>query len=357
MKQHHLFTALATAIILLSSCGGAGADVANANYVDIDFGDSDAVVIAPPSGPTAVVAVATEPPASTAVNEATLTELTAVYDRFLVVRASAIIGDRNVADLSDVATQSAMSQVAGLRADNDAAHAADKYSAMTGLFEWSNVTTIREQGDGFVFTDCTERQDLNSVGIPHVRFITNDVVMVAEGDSYKVDQVTQTHTGQFAEFAGDFGCVPPSFIKRAETVTAQAITEVATLVADPGQAVNDGISETFTEEARDELAYIADLLNDQGLSRNADEQVAVQVVGMDPNKPDFTVVVSVCRYYPNGRTYVDAETGETGVSDLARGSSEEEWLFVQLESVPVGTPSVDTVTRVESKATNCWSGS
>lgn len=356
MKLHRILAALVTAAILLAGCGGASSDATNPNYADLDFGDSDSAVVSAPGGPTAVVAIATDPVPATAVDETTRDDLIAIYDRFLDLRSAAVISAGEVADLTDVATQPAMDQVAGLRAESSADHAEDKYSAMTGLVEWSNVTTIHERESGFVFTDCTERQELNSIGIPHSRFVTNEVVLVPTDGTYKIDQVTEVHGGLFAAFVGDFGCVPPSFIERAETVAALAITEVAAMTADPARFVADGVPETFTDDARDELTYIVDLLNEQGLTRTADESIEIKVIGMDTNKPDFTVVVSVCRYFPDGRSYTNAATGETTQSDLARGSSEEEWLFVQLEGVPRGTPATDTVIRVEAKSSNCWAG-
>lgn len=356
MKLHRILIALAVAALLFSACGGSSSETANANYAELDFGDSDSAVVAAPGGPAAAVTVAHEPPPANAVDEATLDELTAIYDSYLRLRSSAVVAEDDSTDLSDVATQAAIDQVAAERAENEAAHAAEKYSAMTGLFQWSNVTTIEERGSEFVFVDCTERQERNSAGTPVLTFVTNEVVMVAEGDVHKVDQVTRLQSGVFAAFVGDFGCVPPSFVERAETVAAAAITEVAAMFADPGAAMTQGVPDTFTDEARDELSFLVDQLNEQGLSRVADEQIEVQVVGMDTNKPDFTVIVSVCRHYPNGRAFTDATTGQSTASDIARGGSEEDWLFVQLESVPVGTPSIDTVTRVESKSTNCWNG-
>lgn len=351
-----LLIPVATTMLLIAACGGTDSS-ANPNYVEPDFPDNatqEAAVLPSTTGPSAVVTAAEDAPPADAVDDTTREALVESYDSFLRLRAQAVMSERAIDDLDGVATDAAMAQVLTLRNEVDQAHADGKYSALTSLIEWSNVTTARNTGSSFTFTDCTERHIQNSNGTPLVRFVTNEVTMVQVDDRYKVDDVSITHEGNFAMFVGDFGCVPPSFIERAEETAAFAIAEVASMFADPGQFNASNIADTFDGEAREELAYVVDLLDEQGLSRRADESVELRVLGMDTNKEDFTVVVEVCRYFPNGRTYVQAATGQSTQSDLARGSSEREWMFVQLESVPKNQEAHDVVTRVEAKGADCW---
>ena len=109
--------------------------------------------------------------------------------------------------------------------------------------------------------------------------------------------------------------------------------------------------------AREDLEVALAALDEANLRRTADEEVTMAIVGMDVNRPDYTVVVSVCRYYPNGRFYVDATSGESQPPDIVAGGSEEEWLFIQLEPVASGSQSADAVVAVESQPTvHCQEG-
>ena len=52
MKLYRMLIALAAAALLLAACDGSSNDLANANYAELDFDDSDsAVVQAPASQP------------------------------------------------------------------------------------------------------------------------------------------------------------------------------------------------------------------------------------------------------------------------------------------------------------------
>ena len=127
------------------------------------------------------------------------------------------------------------------------------------------------------------------------------------------------------------------------------------MIADPAAALDDELPRLFADDARADLEQVLRTLDAGGLSRVADETVTYDVLGMDVNREPFTVVVAVCRTYPNGRSFIDA-AGESTVSDLPVGSSYEEWVYVRLEAVPSGTQTADAATETADRGPNCRKG-
>lgn len=277
------------------------------------------------------------------------------FDDFLSLRSQAITGVVALDELVTVATPQAVAQVEQLRTKNDELIASDSYAALSNLVEWSNITLVNQLDDGYAFTDCTERQFVTPGGATVVRFVTNRVTMVDSNGDLLVDEIIELQDGSFALTPDEFGCVPPSFIERAEQTADLAVTEAARLIADPTGALNNELPAIFRDDARDDLELALQSLSNEGLARESDETVELQVVGMDVNRAEFTVVVSVCRTYPQGRVYT-SKSGEALTTDLPLGSSYEEWIYVQLDPVPSETESSGTVTAVVDRGPNCQRG-
>lgn len=290
-----------------------------------------------------------------AVDGATFDEALAVYDSFLALRAEAITRRIGLEDLDPVATDAAVAQIEQLRAANDQLIAEDSYAVLQDLAEWSNVTTIDRHDDRLLFTDCTERQFRTPGGATVVHFVTNEVTLVGVGSDLRVDDVTMVQDGVLTLAPDEFGCAPQSFRERAESTARSAVESAARLTADPAAAGTSELPAVFVGDARDSLQLALDTLVSQGLSRVADETVRYEVLGMDVNRPDFTVVVAVCRTYPSGRSYVDGD-GVATVPDLPVGSSYEEWVYVQLDPSHADTAisaATDVATEVHDRGPNC----
>lgn len=357
MTKRTLWLAAISMLLLAASCSSSDASeqAANANYVAVDAQDQST-----PVATTTEVATSAENAGSAgaAPDVAPADELDVIvesFDAFLALRAQAITGAIAVEDLATVATPEAIAQVAVLRAANDELVANDSYAALSNLAEWSNITLVNEADDRYTFTDCTERQFVTPGGATVVRFVTNRVTMVNTNASYVVEDVIELQDGSFALSPDEFGCVPPSFIERAESTADLAVSTAAALIADPTAALSSDLPPVFADDARNDLELALQSLRNQGLARTSDEVVELQVVGMDVNAPEFTVVVAVCRTYPQGRIFT-SKTGEALTTDVPVGSSLEEWVYVQLDPVPTDAESSGTVTAVEGRGPNCQRG-
>lgn len=349
--------ALACIVLLVTACSSSEGS-SSANLVPIDPVPTAAAAPADPNGPTepdaptAAPASPAEPTNSSPADAEGFESATAAYDSFLQLRAQAITRQVELDELEGVATPTAIDQVLELRTANDALIAEDSYAVLSDLLEWSNVTEIGQADDRLVFTDCTERQYRTPGGGTVVRFVTNDVTMVDDGGALKVDDVTVVQDGVITLSPEEFGCVPPSFAERAEATARAAVQTANELFAEPTTALESDLPSVFVDDARDQLEIALQTLTTQGLSRTADETITYEVLGIDVYKPEFTVVVAVCRTYPNGRAYTDS-TGAATVPDLPAGSSYEEWVYVQLETVPSGNEPTDAAVEVADRGPNC----
>ena len=351
--------------ILASSCGSRSDEAAASNYVDVDApGESDTADPAEAqsggSGSVTVAAAAADSSndvSLAALSDAEFAELSEVYETYLARRSEAIVGTLAPADLSEVATERAIAQVVKLHEENEAGAADDNPSAVSSLMEWPNLTDVEQNGEGLAFVDCTERHAVLLNGRTEVHFVTNAVEVVDDGGQWKVEHVEELQNGDYGVVEGEFGCVPPTLIGRAETVASAAIREAADATTDPRAVLERGLIPEITGTAREDLELALAALDEANLRRTPDEEVTMAIVGMDVNRPDYTVVVSVCRHYPNGRFYVDATSGDAQPPDIVAGGSEEEWLFIQLEPVASGSQSADAVVAVESQPTvHCQEG-
>lgn len=346
-----------TVLVVLAGCSSNDGNQ-SANYVEFP----DAGSVAPVDNPaTSSAATSTDQTtdASTASTgpSAPVAEITAVvdvFDSFLALRAQAITGEVELSQLESVATAAAIDQVALLRSENDTRIANDSYAVRTDIAEWSNITLVQEGETDLRFRDCTESQYLTPGGFTVVNFVTNDVSMVDVDGQLKVNAVVVAQDGVASTSDEILGCVPESFLDRATGVAAVAVEEAQRLIENPGPALAEGLPPIFADQARVDLEAGLQSLSNEGLSRVADEIVDYTVLGMDVNRPDFTVVVSVCRTYPTGRSYVDVNGAET-TAELAIGSSYEEWVYVHLQAVPSGGVP-DVVTEVHERGPNCERG-
>jgi len=357
-------------LVLLGACSSSAGET-SANYAPIDSGESGesagangATESSGSSGSgTATADGGSDAPASdpdSALSSAPVSvegfdAATTTYDSFLELRAQAIVRQVELDALDAVATPTAIDQVAQLRAENDQRIADGSYAVRADLVEFANVTSIDQAGDRLAFTDCTEQHYRTPAGETVVRFVTNDVAMVEAGGRFLVDEVTTVQDGIVTLSPGEFGCAPPSFAERGRSTAQTAVEAVAALVAEPSRSLEEPLPAVIVGEAGEDLALALQTLATQGLSRVADETVTYDVLGIDVNRPEFTVVVAVCRTYPTGRSYLDS-TGASTQPDLPIGSSYQEWLYVQLEPVPSGTQTADAVTEIEDRGPNCERG-
>ena len=348
-----ILTLAAVLVLLASSCSSSTDATGNGNYVEVGAND--------PAPPSEVVAADASGAPATETDPADAGEagddgdeldevdqVVAVFDDFLALRAQAITGAAELEQLEPIATESAIAQVAELRAENETHIANDSYAALSDLAEWSNITRVDQIGDQLVFRDCTEQQYLTPGGFTVVNFVTNDVLLVDEGGQLKVAGVTMVQDGVVSLSPEAHGCIPPSFAQRAELTSERAVAEAARLIQDPGAALDQGLPDLYADQARADLEFGLQSLNTAGLSRTADELVSYEVLGLDVNRPDFTAVVAVCRTYPTGRTYVDRSGDET-TTEVPIGSSYEEWVYVHLSV----DGSFDRVVAVEDRGPNC----
>ena len=334
----------------------SGAESSPATEVDASSADPDPanpvtanpVTESAPANPSKAA-----PSADSAGNPAQVDEaetITAIYDSFLSLRAKAVTGKVPIENLERIATSHAIAQVTSLHGQNERRKSENSYAAMTSLAEWSNLSVINQVGNRFEFTDCTERQFVTPGGATVVQFVTNRVSMIERDGRLMVDEVAVLQDGIIAETPETLGCAPASFAARAEATARIAVTQAERLIADPRSALSTGLPAVFADDARADLEAGLQSLLREGLSRQPDEIVNFDVLGMDIHRPDFTLVVMVCRTYPNGRPF-DSEDGVATASDLAPGSSTAEWLYVQLS--PDGDNVRNVVTALEPRGTGC----
>ncbi len=359
-RMNRTVTLIVVCFVLLAAACSSSDNTSSANYVPIESADSTTNTTAQASeGNTAssTTAQPAEAAAPAEIEAEPVDEIMPVveaFDSFLALRARAITRDAELSELEAVATPAADEQVALLRDENDTRIANDSYAVRTDIAEWSNITFVEEGQVGLHFRDCTESQHTTPGGFTVVNFVTNDVTMVEVDGALKVDAIDVAQDGVASTSDEILGCVPSSFFDRATGVASSAVDEVERMVEDPRAALAGDLPSVFADDARTDLESALQSLVDSGLSRVADEAVSYRVLGMDVNRPDFTVVVSVCRTYPNGRSYIDA-TGAATATDLPTGSSHEEWVYVHLEAVPSGD-APDVVTEVHERGPNCERG-
>lgn len=353
-------TAAGVAVVALASCSASTST--NANYVAVDPAPApataDAETSANASTPAAVdsggdpVADARGVIQGLPVPATTIDQISATWDQFLSERAAVVAADNDTGDLDAVATPGALEQVNELRVENQRRVAADELVGLVELIEWGNIDRIvaDPSGDRVQFIDCTERHRVNVLGRSSVVFATNVVEAVAQDGSWKIDRVDQIQNGVIGLTADDLGCVPASFAQRAMETATEAVDLAAGFASDPG-TVGD-LPELFQGDARDTLTAALTQLDAQGLRRSPNERIRIDVIGMDLNRPDFTVVVEVCRYYPDGRSYLGAGDIPTA-PDTAPGSSEADRLLLLLEPT-AGESARDAVVDISSGDTGCW---
>ncbi len=362
MTRARIQLAVVGLCLAMFAVGCSSSDAAtSANYVAVPAaGTAETGSTAPAATDPATSGAAAPSPATpdiSAAEGAPVDEITAVvqvFDAFLELRARAITHDAELAELEAVATPAAIEQVVELRSENDTRIADDSYAVRTSIAEWSNISVVAERETDLYFRDCTESQHVTPGGFTVVNFVTTDVSIVEVDGTLKVDNLVVVQDGVASTSDEILGCVPPSFIDRATAVAELAVDEAERLIESPAASLAAELPSVFAAEARTDLEDVRQSLSNQGLSRVADEIVDYTVLGMDVNRPDFTVVVSVCRTYPTGRTFTDKAGAET-TTDLATGSSFEEWVYVHLQAVP-SSDTADVVTEVYERGPNCERG-
>lgn len=352
--------AVAMSAMWLTGCGG------NTEVADIyaPVPTLEAVVPVDDEELFAARPVAAEPKAYDGESQAELDPALAesVWQDFLDVRNRVLVGAVEEAALNDVAHENVIEIVLADRDANQALVAAEDPAGVVAANSFVRLGDVEVNGSALLFNDCTEEQVRTVNGDVSARFVdrVGVVAPIGDDDTWIVTDMRVQHDG----ITGDFrGCMPPSFVERALAASDAAMQDIAVVLADPDAAIDDldgeiavttTVSPNISGRLGVELSLMAEAMTERGLERTSTQQYRFEVLGLDNGQPDFTAVIAVCSYYPDGVVEREQASGELITNDAyPPGTSEVDHLYIWIEPARHGeAKAVGIVSGIEKE---CWS--
>ena len=275
------------------------------------------------------------------------------YQRFLVERDSALMGDGDAFDRA--ADMSSSFVVDDLRAE------VDRYQKMRESAELdvavstaSSVAQVYTVEDGNVrIRDCLEvRQSEDSGVVDPVQLVWQESRMASVDGVWTVDRFITRHDGQSS--AGErYGCVPESHRERLTETAVGFFSALVEVERDASLAWPPEIDAVAGQALADELR---DQLGSPTRAREVTSALAARIVGAasDAHSNGYAWEVPVCARYPEGKQWTWLDDGEVVVEEPYLPLSEVV-VNVQLASEFDGSDYVDVVVGLgEPEARPCW---
>lgn len=275
------------------------------------------------------------------------------YQRFIVERDAALMGDGDALDR--LAGMSSSFVIDDLRAEVERYRTMRESADLSVAISTSSSvaqTTVLDNGN-IRIRDCLEVQQSEDSGVVDpVQLVWKESRMAAVEGVWTVDRFITRHDGQSSS-AERFGCVPESHRARLTETAAGFFSALVEVERDAALAWPDGLEQltdqAFAVELKDGLGVAA-------REREVTSPLAARLVGAvsDAHSNGYAWEVPVCLRYPEGKQWTWLDDGEVVVEEPFLPLSEVV-VNVRLASEFDGADYTDAVVGLsEPVASRCW---